>query len=214
MLKRLNVKLIAMCGKKDSILVRECNIFLNISVKEEAWSHNLAPTSSTTATLAMGDALAVVLVEKRGFTVEDFAYLHPGGSLGKRLSLQIKEIMISGERIPIVFEENSIKDVILEITSKRLGTTCVVNTEGNLTGVITDGDLRRLLEKTLEIKNLIARDIMTKNPKVIHEDVLASFALQQMENYKITAMIVINDSNKPIGIIHLHDLINLGLQQR
>lgn len=214
MFKRLNVTLIAMCGKKDSILVRECNIFLNINVKEEACPHDLAPTSSTTATLAMGDALAVVLVEKRGFTIEDFAYLHPGGSLGKRLSLQIKEIMISGERVPIVIEEASLKDVILEITSKRLGTTCVVNSKGILTGVITDGDLRRLLEKTLEIKNLVARDIMTKNPKVINEDILASFALQQMENFKITAMIVINDSSKPIGIVHLHDLINLGLQQR
>ncbi|HEY6906086.1 MAG TPA: CBS domain-containing protein, partial [Ignavibacteriaceae bacterium] len=159
-------------------------------------------------------ALSVALLEKRDFTAEDFAFLHPGGSLGKRLSLQIKEIMIKGDRIPSVDEDASIKDVILEITSKRLGTTCVVNAAGILTGVITDGDLRRLLEKTLEIKNLTARDIMTRNPKVTKEFYLASLALQQMENFKITTLIIVNDDNKPIGILHLHDLINLGLQQR
>lgn len=214
MLKRLKVTLIAMSGYRDSRLARECDIFLNIGVKEEACPHDLAPTASTTATLAMGDALSVALLEKRDFTAEDFAFLHPGGSLGKRLSLQIKEIMIKGDRIPSVDEDASIKDVILEITSKRLGTTCVVNAAGILTGVITDGDLRRLLEKTLEIKNLTARDIMTRNPKVTKEFYLASLALQQMENFKITTLIIVNDDNKPIGILHLHDLINLGLQQR
>lgn len=214
MLKRLKVTLIAMCGFRDSRLARECDIFLNIGVKEEACPLDLAPTASTTATLAMGDALSVALLEKRDFTPEDFAFLHPGGSLGKRLSLQIKEIMIKGDRIPSIHEDASIKDVILEITSKRLGTTCVVNQEGTLTGVITDGDLRRLLEKTLEIKNLTARDIMTRNPKVTKEFYLASLALQQMENFKITTLIIVNDDNKPIGILHLHDLINLGLQQR
>jgi arabinose-5-phosphate isomerase len=214
MLKRLKVTLIAMCGFRDSRLAGECDIFLNIGVKEEACPYDLTPTASTTATLAMGDALSVALLEKRDFTAEDFAFLHPGGSLGKRLSLQIKEIMIKGDRIPSVHEDASIKDVILEITSKRLGTTCVINTDGILTGVITDGDLRRLLEKTLEIKNLTARDIMTKNPKVTKEFYLASLALQQMENFKITTLIIVNDDNKPIGILHLHDLINLGLQQR
>jgi arabinose-5-phosphate isomerase len=140
--------------------------------------------------------------------------LHPGGSLGKRLSLKIKEIMITGERVPKVKENTSLKDVIIEITSKRLGTTSVINDEGKLTGIITDGDLRRLLEKTMEIKNLRAIDVMTKNPKVIKEEFLASYALQQMENYKITSLIVIDDEQHPIGIIHLHDLINLGLQSR
>jgi len=214
MLKRLKVTLIAMCGSRESRLARECDIFLNIGVKEEACPYDLAPTASTTATLAMGDALSVALLEKRDFTAEDFAFLHPGGSLGKRLSLQIKEIMIKGDKIPSVPEEASIKDVILEITSKRLGTTCVVNNEGILTGIITDGDLRRLLEKTLEIKNLTAGDIMSKNPKVTKEFYLASFALQQMENFKITTLIIVNDDNRPVGIIHLHELINLGLQQR
>lgn len=214
MLKRIGVKLIAMCGNGNSKLAKECDVFLNIGVKEEACPHDLAPTSSTTATLAMGDALAVSLLEQRNFTIEDFAFLHPGGSLGKRLSLRLSEIMIKGEKIPVVKEDTSLKDVIIEITSKRLGTTCVVDESGTLTGIITDGDLRRLLERTLEIKELKAKDVMTKNPKVLKETQLASFALQQMENYKITSIIIIDDFKKPIGIVHLHDLINLGLQQR
>lgn len=214
MFKRLKVTLIAMCGNPYSSLAKTCDILLNIHVKEEACPYDLAPTSSTTATLVMGDALSVALLEKRGFTEEDFAFLHPGGSLGKRLSLQIKEIMITGDRIPIVDEDTSLKDVIIEITSKRLGVTGVVNPEGILSGIITDGDLRRLLERTLEIKNLTAKEVMTKNPKIMKEDYLASFALQQMENFKITSLIITDDENKPIGIIHLHDLINLGLQRR
>lgn len=214
MLKRIGVRMIAMCGGEKSRLAQECDIFLNTSVKEEACPYDLAPTASTTATLVMGDALSVVLLQKRNFTVEDFAFLHPGGSLGKRLSLHINEIMIKGDRIPIVIEEASLKDVIIEITSKRLGTTCVINDTGILAGIITDGDLRRLLEKTLDIKDLTAKDIMTKKPKVLKENYLASFALQQMENYKITTLVITDDVNKPVGIIHLHDLINLGLQQR
>ena len=214
LLKRLNVKLIGMCADRESRLARECDIFLSIDVKEEACPHDLAPTSSTTATLVLGDALSVVLLQLRGFTINDFAYLHPGGSLGKRLSLEIKEIMIQGDKIPIIKESASIKDVILEITTKRLGTTCVVDKNEILTGIITDGDLRRLLERTLDIKDLRASDIMTKNPKVMKPNYLASFALQQMENFKITALIITDDSNRPVGIVHLHDLINLGLKQR
>ncbi|MCJ7554366.1 MAG: KpsF/GutQ family sugar-phosphate isomerase, partial [Ignavibacteriaceae bacterium] len=214
MFKRLNVAIIAICGNPNSNLVKSSDIFLNISVKEEACPYDLAPTSSTTATLVMGDALSVALLEKRGFTPEDFAFLHPGGSLGKRLSLKIKEIMITGEKIPIVYEDTPLKDVIFEITSKRLGVTAVVNEKAILTGIITDGDLRRLLEKTMDIKDLIAKEVMTKNPKVMKDEYLASFALQQMENFKITSLIITSNENKPIGIIHLHDLINLGLQRR
>jgi arabinose-5-phosphate isomerase len=214
MFKRLGVKLIAMSGNPDSSLVKESDIFLNISVKEEACPHDLAPTSSTTATVVMGDALSVALLQKRGFTAEDFALLHPGGSLGKRLSLKIDEIMTKGDGIPIVRENSSIKDIILEMTSKRLGTTCVVNKDGKLSGVITDGDLRRLLEKTMDVKNLVATDIMSKNPKVTDKDYLASFALQIMESHKITSLIVADREKKPIGIIHLHDLLKLGLQRR
>jgi arabinose-5-phosphate isomerase len=214
MFKRLGVKIIAMSGNMDSGLAVESDIFLNISVKEEACPHDLAPTSSTTATLAMGDALSVALLEKRNFTLDDFAFLHPGGSLGKRLSLKIKEIMISGDGVPIVKENAEFKDVIFEMNSKRLGTTSVVDAEGKLKGVITDGDLRRLLERTMDINGLTAKDVMSKNPKVLQGDYLASFALQQMENYNITTLIIINKKNNPTGIVHLHDLIKLGLQSR
>jgi len=214
MLKRMNVKLIAMCGNKESKLARESDLFLSIAVKEEACPYDLAPTASTTATLALGDALAVSLLKKRNFTAKDFAFLHPGGSLGKRLSLKIKEVMITGEKIPKVNIETSIKDVIIEITSKRLGTTCVLDEAGKLAGIITDGDLRRLLEITLDITGLKASDVMTTKPKVFKADYLASFALQQMENFKITSLVIVDDQNIPVGIIHLHDLINLGLQSR
>lgn len=214
MLKRLEVKLIAMSGMKDSKLVSECDIFLNMGDSEEACPYDLAPTSSTTAALVLGDAISIVLLRKRGFTAQDFASIHPGGSLGKRLSLKIKEIMLKNEKIPIVYNDTSIKDVILEITSKRLGTTCVVNSNKELLGIITDGDLRRLLEKTLDIHNLTAQNIMTVNPKVMDQELLASFALQQMESFKITTIIIVNDLKRPIGIVHLHDLINLGLRQR
>lgn len=214
MLKRMNVKLIAMCGNKESKLARECDLFLNIAVKEEACPYDLAPTASTTATLALGDAIAVSLLKKRNFTAKDFAFLHPGGSLGKRLSLKIKEVMITGDKIPRVNTETSIKDVIIEITSKRLGTTCVLDESGKLAGIITDGDLRRLLEITLDITGLKASDVMTTKPKVLKAEYLASFALQQMENFKITSLVIVDDLNKPVGIIHLHDLINLGLQSR
>ena len=214
MLKRLNVTLIAMSGYENSRLASQCDLFLSIAVKEEACPHDLAPTASTTATLVIGDALSVTLLKKRGFTAEDFALLHPGGSLGKRLSLKIREIMAQGDKIPVVKEDCHIKDVIFEITSKRLGATSVVDSNGILSGIITDGDLRRLLEKTLDIKELTARDIMTKDPKVMNPDYLASFALQQMENHKITSLIIIDEVKHPVGIIHLHDLINLGLTQR
>lgn len=214
LLKRIGVLIIGMLGNKNSKIGRQIDIFLNIDVKEEACPFDLAPTASSTAMLVMGDALAVSLLQRKGFTAQDFAMLHPGGSLGKRLSLKISEIMISGEQIPIVNENASLKDSILEITSKRLGTTCVVNDNGVLIGVITDGDLRRLLEKTLEIKSFKAKDIMSKNPKVITPDLLASFALQQMENHKITSLVVVDSSERPIGIVHMHDLVNLGLKQR
>lgn len=214
MFKRLGVKIIGMLGQRNSKIGVGCDVVLDVFVKEEACPHDLAPTSSTTATLVLGDALAITLLEMRGFTAEDFAMLHPGGSLGKRLSLGISEIMVKGDEVPIVKLNTSIKDVIMEITSKRLGTTCVVDDDGNLEGVITDGDLRRLMEKTLEIKDIKAVDLMSKNPKTIQPQYLASFALQQMENYNITTLIVKNDQNKPIGIVHLHELVKLGLKRR
>lgn len=212
--KRIGITIIGMLGESESKLARECDLILNVSVKEEACPHDLAPTSSTTAALVMGDALAITLLEKRGFTAEDFALLHPGGSLGKRLSLKISEIMISGKDIPCVKNETSLKDSILEITSKRLGITCVVDSSGILAGIITDGDLRRLLEKSLDLRDLVAADVMTRKPKTITKDLLASFALQQMEQYNITSLIVLDKEKRPEGIVHLHDLVKLGLQSR
>lgn len=214
MFKRINVSIIGMIGDKNSKLAKDCDVILDVSVKEEACPFDLAPTSSTTAALVMGDALAISLLELRGFTQEDFALLHPGGSLGKRLALKISEIMYSGSDVPIVKENTSLKDAILEITSKRLGTTCVVNDNGKLSGIITDGDLRRLLEKTIHLENLKASDAMTKNPKTISKDLLASFALQLMEQYNITSLIVIDKDKTPIGMVHLHDLVKLGLRER
>ncbi len=214
MFKRIDVTIIGMLGEPNSNLAKECDLVLNVSVKEEACPHDLAPTASTTTALVMGDALAIALLEMRGFTAEDFALLHPGGSLGKRLSLKISEIMITGKNLPRVHENTSIKDTILEITSKRLGATCVLNNSDILVGVITDGDLRRLLEKTLDIKNLTAADVMTHQPKTISKEFLASFALQQMETYNITSLPVVDENNRPEGILHLHDLVKLGLQSR
>ena len=214
MLKRLNVTLIGMLGQRKSQIGKDCDVILDVKIKEEACPHDLAPTSSTTATLVLGDALAIALLEMRGFTAEDFALLHPGGSLGKRLSLKITEIMYKGEDVPSVKLNAPIKDTILEITSKRLGTTCVVDENGNLAGIITDGDLRRQLEKSMDIKDLQAKDLMTKNPKTIEQDYLASFALQQMENYSITSLVVVDENKKPVGILHLHDLVKLGLKRR
>lgn len=214
MLKRLGVTIIGMLGNRNSGLANECDIILDVGVKEEACPHDLAPTSSTTAALVMGDALAITLLEMKGFTEEDFAMLHPGGSLGKRLSLRISEIMYKGNDIPIVSSSAQLKDAILTMTYKRLGMTCVVDNEKKLVGIITDGDLRRLLEKTMEIKNLTAFDVMTPNPKTINPEYLASFALQQMENYNITSLIAVNENKEPVGIIHLHDLVKLGLQRR
>lgn len=213
-LKRLNVILIGMVGNKDSKISRECNIVLDVSVKEEACPYDLAPTASSTVTLVLGDALSIALLEYKGFTKEDFAMLHPGGSLGKRLSLKIEEIMVKDINVPVVSKDASLKDAIFEMTSKRLGITSVIDENGILVGVITDGDLRRLLEKSMEINGLKAENVMSKNPKTIKPEYLASFALQYMENYKITSLIVIDADNKPIGIVHLHDLVEIGLKAR
>jgi len=213
MFKRMDVKIIGMLGVFNTKLANECDIVLDVSVKEEACPYDLAPTSSTTAALVLGDALAISALELRGFTPEDFAMLHPAGSLGKRLSLKISEIMYKGNDLPMVNQEASIKDTILEITDKRLGAACIIN-NNRLVGIVTDGDLRRQLEKTLDLSNLTAKDIMTKNPKTISADLLASFALQQMENFNITSLIAINSSSEPVGLIHLHDLVKLGLQRR
>ncbi|MBI2618526.1 MAG: KpsF/GutQ family sugar-phosphate isomerase [Ignavibacteriales bacterium] len=212
LLRRIGVKIIAMVGKSDSHLAAESDIALDISVKEEACPHDLAPTASTTATLAMGDALAIALLEKRNFTKEDFAMFHPGGNIGKRLLLKIEEMMVSGPDVPIVDEKVTLSEAIYVMTSKRLGATCVVDQAGVLTGVITDGDLRRLLGRMTNVTNVRAEDVMTRNPKTIRKGVLAMVALEEMENFNITQLIVVGEGNKPVGMVHLHDLVKAGLR--
>lgn len=214
LLKRMKVFVIGMVGITDSKLALECDLIMDVSVKEEACPYDLAPTASTTVALAMGDALAVSLLEKRGFTENDFAQLHPGGSLGKRLSLRISEIMYKNDDVPKVTRDASLKDTILEMTSKRLGMTCVVDGEGILVGIVTDGDLRRMLEQSMQIDKKSANDVMTIKPKTIEPEYLASFAIQQLENYDIITIIVVDGDKHPIGIVHLHDLVKLGLQSR
>ncbi|HAS16576.1 MAG: D-arabinose 5-phosphate isomerase [Nitrospirae bacterium GWA2_42_11] len=213
--KRRSLKIICLTGKHDSTLSRNSDVVLDVSVKEEACPMNLVPTASTTATLAMGDALAVALFEKRGFREEDFALYHPGGALGRRLLLSVKDLMHTASDIPMVYENSNMKDVICEMTSKKLGITAIVDSNRRLTGIITDGDLRRLLEREIGMKidifNLKASEVMTKNPKIISPDALAVSAVQMMESYSITSLIIKNDDDTVGGIIHLHDLLKKGI---
>lgn len=209
-LRRIGTKIIALLGNLKSFLANEADIVLDVSVGEEACPFDLAPTSSTTATLVMGDALAIALLKAKNFTKEQFAFYHPGGTLGKRLTLKVEEIMTKGENVPVVHQDIDLHSAILVMTSKRLGATCVVDDDNKLVGIITDGDLRRAMEKFPNLSALIAKDVMGKNPKSIKPDVLASYAIQLMETYKITQLICVDDENHPIGMIHLHDLVNLG----
>jgi arabinose-5-phosphate isomerase len=211
MFKRIGVPIISMVGKLNSHLAQQSDIVLDISVKVEACPHNLAPTTSTTATLAMGDALAVTLLEKKNFTADDFAMFHPGGNLGKRLLLKVEEFAVTGGQIPKIGLKASLKDAILEITAKRLGATCVINGDETLAGIITDGDLRRLLQTTSDVSGLTAEQVMTKNPKTIRKGTLASAALQEMETFSITQLVIVDEEKKPHGIVHLHDLVRAGL---
>jgi arabinose-5-phosphate isomerase len=211
MFKRLGVPIISLVGKMSSTLAQESTVTLDASVEEEACPHDLAPTSSTTVTLVLGDALAIALLNKRQFTKEDFALYHPGGMIGKRLLLKVDELMISGAAIPRVRIEVSLRDAIMEITTKRLGCTLVLNGDGKLAGLITDGDLRRLLQKTTDISNVSLADVMTKKPKTIAHGTLAVLALQEMESYNITQVIVVDENELPIGVVHLHDLVKAGL---
>jgi arabinose-5-phosphate isomerase len=209
--KRIGVTIIAMLGTVNSKLAQYADVVLDVSVKEEACPHDLAPTSSTTATLAFGDALAMALLDQRKFTAEDFAMYHPGGNLGKRLLLKVEELMVNGNAVPRVKQDHPLKDVILEMTSKRLGATCVVDGNGTLVGIITDGDLRRLLQKTFDVSHVTAEQMMNKHPKTLAPDVLAAVALQEMEAHNITQLVVINERHQPVGMVHLHELVKAGL---
>lgn len=200
---------IAMVGNTESFLARQADIILNTSVSKEACPNNLAPTNSTTAQLVMGDALAICLMEQHEFTGKDFARFHPGGILGKKLYLRVQDLYTESEK-PKVFLHQSLKEVIVEMTRKRLGVTAVVNETDQLLGIITDGDLRRMLEKDVSLDKVTAEDIMTVNPKTIAPNELAVQALDELRKYGITQLAVTSEE-KYLGIIHLHDLIKEGL---
>ncbi len=211
-IKRFNVSLVSMTGNVNSTLAKKSDVVLNVSVKEEACPMGLVPTASTTATMAMGDALAMALLHKRGFKEEDFAVLHPGGSLGKKLLTQVDDLMHSGSKIPTINRDAPLKDVIMEISSKKLGIVIVVDQDDKVLGIITDGDLRRLMEKKeKDIFKTTAEEMMSKNPKTIEKNALAARALQIMEKHSITSLIITNGSKGPTGIIHLHDILKSGV---
>lgn len=209
LLKRRGSKLVALVSNSSSYLAEHADYVLNATITEEACPNNLAPTTSTTAHLAMGDALAVCLLELRNFSSEDFAKYHPGGSLGKQLYLKVEDV-ISNNQVPLVAPNTPLKDVILEISSKRLGATAVVDKENNLLGIVTDGDLRRMLQKESNIGAIKAEDIMTRSPKKIDKGEFAVKALQLMQENNISQLVV-NDGSRVVGFIHLHDLLKEGI---
>jgi arabinose-5-phosphate isomerase len=209
--KRLGIPLITLTGKTNSTLAKASQVILDISVAQEACPLNLAPTASTTAALAMGDALAVALLESRGFTEEDFALSHPGGSLGRQLLLRIEELMHTGDEIPQVGPDTSLADGLLEITSKGLGMTAVVDTDNVLLGIFTDGDLRRTLDQGIDIRKTTMRDVMTSGCKTVTSDTLAAEAVHILETQKINALVVIDADTKVIGALNIHDLFRAGV---
>ncbi len=208
--RRLDVPIIAFTGNRQSTLARYATVTLDISVREEACPNDLAPTASTTVTLAIGDALAVALLENRGFTAEDFALLHPGGALGKKLLYRVSDLMESGERLPFCYGSDPMRIAVLEMAHKR-GICPVVDKDHRLIGVLTTGDLNRLIEQTDNFSQIPVSRVMNKNPKWIHETDLATIAYKEMEKYRIIALPVLDDREHLVGVIHLHDLMQEGI---
>jgi len=206
-LKRLGVPIVLLTGNPTSALARQCEVVLDVSVAEEACPMNLAPTSSTTAALAAGDALALALLELRGLRPEDYAALHPRGTLGWRALFRVSDLMLTGDAMPVVSENTPLREVIAEMTRKRKGMTTVVDAAGRLAGVITDGDLRRLYLKGGSIDELTAGQVATREPKTIRADELAAKALEVMETWQITSLVILDGSNRPAGVIHMHDIL-------
>jgi len=211
LIKRLGIPLIGMTGNKKSTLATMADVHIDVSVKQEACPLGLAPTASTTATLAMGDALAVALLEARGFTEEDFARSHPGGSLGRRLLLLIEDLMLTGDRVPMVGVDATVGQALMEMTSKGLGFTTIVDDNRKLIGIFTDGDLRRLLDRPIDIHAISIASVMSKNCTTIRAKALAAEALQLMENRRITSFAVVDDDNVLVGAFNIHELLRAGV---
>lgn len=210
-IRALKVPFICLTGNPQSSLARYSDVVLNVGVEEEACPLNLVPTSSTAAAMAMGDALAMTLLERKGLGPEEYALNHPGGSLGNRLLLQVKDLLHTGDEIPVVQVETPFKDVIYEISSKRLGVTAVADASGGLAGIITDGDVRRALERHQNVLGTRAEDIMSKKPKSIDPTALAIEALRLMEEHSITSLLTLDEDRRTTGIIHLHDILKAGI---
>ncbi|CEG53277.1 MULTISPECIES: KpsF/GutQ family sugar-phosphate isomerase [Stutzerimonas] len=211
LIKRLGITLISMTGNPNSVLAKAAAVNLDASVAIEACPLNLAPTSSTTASLVLGDALAIALLEARGFTAEDFAFSHPGGALGRRLLLKVEHVMHTGERLPRVPRGTSLRDALLEMTQKGLGMTVIVEADGRLAGIFTDGDLRRALDKGVDVRQTRIDEIMTVHGKTAHAEMLAAEALKIMEDHKISSLVVVDDQELPIGALNMHDLLRAGV---
>ena len=212
LIKRFGVSIIAMTGNMNSTLARVSECVLDISVEKEACPLGKAPTASTTATLAMGDALAVCLLEKRGFTAEDFLIYHPGGALGKGIKYHVSDLMMSEDRkLPISSEDTKFIDLIKLISDYKLGMAMIVDNSGKLSGILTDGDIRRTILKYPDISKLSAKDVMTVNPKTVKTTDFAASTLHLMEKYSITTLAVVNDNNEPIGVVHIHDILKAGV---
>ncbi len=211
LIKRFGVPIISMTGNLNSTLAKAGNVVLDISVEKEACPLGKAPTASTTATLAMGDALAVCLLKKRGFTEEDFLIYHPGGALGKGIKFHVQDLMLK-ENLPIAPENMLFTDLIKLISDHKLGMAIITDESGKLSGILTDGDIRRVVVKySSKIEDLTAKDVMTKNPKTVEETDFAASALHLMEKYSITALAVVDNTNTPIGVVHIHDLLKAGV---
>ena len=211
LIKRLGIPLISMTGDPESVLAQSACANLNVSVTTEACPLNLAPTTSTTVTLVMGDALAIALLESRGFSAEDFAFSHPGGALGRKLLLRVSDIMHSDGEVPRVKAEQPLQDALLEMTEKGFGMTTVVDAEDTLLGVFTDGDLRRVIDQQLDISSASMQQVMSANPKTISCDILAAEALSLLEASSITALIVEDEQHHPVGVLHMHDILRAGV---
>lgn len=211
LLKRLRVPLVSMTGNAESMLAKSADVNIDVSIEEEACPLNLAPTSSTTVALVMGDALAIALLEARGFTAEDFAFSHPGGTLGRKLLLKVEDIMRTGDAIPKVAPDTLLSDALLEMSAKGLAMTAVVDSNDLLLGVFTDGDLRRKLDSGIDIRSTFIRDVMNANSKTVTPHMLAAEALNVMDDYKIVALLVVDAQRHPIGALHLRDLTRAGL---